>query len=301
MAFRLQRDEPIRGGIRRLAKAELESAFEALKGSRSPADDAIHEARKSVKKVRAILHLIDEDDGRRLNGCRKRLQAVSRTLSQVRDADAMVKILDKLRKRNPRALSGAVFARLRRRLLSHKRDMMRRAAGDGTWKKAARTLRKLRRSAKRWRPAHRQFAALAAGIADTYRRGRVAMRRAQTRGKAPDFHGWRKEIKALWYELRLLEGCGRRIQHDVAVLHHAETWLGDDHNIVVLCEGLSKDPSGWGSGSDLDKIQRASVRYQYALRKRTLATTHRLFERKPSAFVHSLEQAWTGWHVNRAG
>ena len=89
--------------------------------------DAIHEARKRVKKVRAILELIDDDGGSGLAHSEKRLRIVNRTLSTLRDADAMLSILTKLRSRNPRLFSEHTFALVRRRLLAHKRQAMKSA------------------------------------------------------------------------------------------------------------------------------------------------------------------------------
>ena len=110
-------------------------------------------------------------------------------------------------------------------------------------------------AAKRWSPAHRGFRALSPGIAVTHRQGRKAMARAQKRQDAPDFHEWRKQIKALWYALRLIEYSSRAIRRDVSVLHRAETWLGDEHNAVVLCAELSKDAAICGGPVALDRVQ----------------------------------------------
>src|SRR5437762_3155454 len=78
-----------------------EAAGEQLRPSRRPDDEAIHELRKSIKKVRAILQLIEDDEGARTGGSEKRLHRVSVMLSRLRDADAMMEILAKLMKRNP--------------------------------------------------------------------------------------------------------------------------------------------------------------------------------------------------------
>jgi CHAD domain-containing protein len=299
MAYRLRSNESLTHGLRRLARAELRSAADHMRQTDPPRDEAIHEARKSLKKVRAIVHLIEADNGRRLARSPTRLRDVGRTLSQLRDADAMVKMLTALRDKNPRLLSEHTFARIRRRLSSHKRDVMETAERDGAWKDVIGELRTLRRRAKRWRPAHRGFGALAAGIDLTYRRGRKAMERARTRERAEDFHEWRKEIKALWYELRLIEACDRNIRRDVAALHRAETWLGDDHNAVVLCEELSKDASICGM-IDVDRLRLAADQHQCRLRKKAITRMRRLYSRSPRAYLRRLERAWKKWQQHDA-
>src|SRR4051812_6805516 len=96
MAYRLRRDESVANGLRRLGRKEPGAAAVELRRTTPPADEAIHDARKSVKKARAILQVIDADDGSGLSGCRKRLRSVNRTLSALRDADAMIEVLTKL-------------------------------------------------------------------------------------------------------------------------------------------------------------------------------------------------------------
>src|SRR5438067_6120186 len=100
MAYRLRPDESVTRGLRRLATKQLESARDELRQGTPPSDEAIHEARKSIKKVRAILALIETDDGKGVGRSQKRLRAVGHTLSALRDADAMLGILTKLRSRN---------------------------------------------------------------------------------------------------------------------------------------------------------------------------------------------------------
>jgi CHAD domain-containing protein len=291
MAYRLRTEESVARGLRRLSRNELLSARDELRRTSPPHEEAIHEARKSVKKVRAIVELIEADEGRGLSKCQKRLRKVNSTLSQVRDADAMLEILTKLRNKNPHLFNEHTFARMRRRLSSHKQAAMKAAQDGGAWRKVDRQLRTLRQDSRRWRPTHRRFGALAAGIRVTYGRGRKAMARARKRQRAADFHEWRKQVKALWYQLRLIGGCSPAIRKDAAVLHRVETWLGDDHNVVVLCAELSKD----ASFCDLEGLRRAADRYQCDLRRKAIASTTPMYGRTPGKYLRRVERAWNAW------
>jgi CHAD domain-containing protein len=297
MAFRLRQHESIAHGLRRRAAKQLLVARDELRRKCPPPDEAIHEARKRIKKARAIADLIEADSGRGLNESQKRLRKVSRALSQLRDSDAMLEILAKLRDKNPHLFSEHAFARITRRLTLHKQAAMKAAQEEGRWEKVDRQLRKLRHAVKRWRPAHRHFGALAPGMRATYRRGRKAMARARTHQRAADFHKWRKQIKELWYQLRLVEGSSRAIRKNITVLHRAEAWLGDDHNVVVLCGELSKD----ASACDLEHLRSAAVRYQAGLRKKAVAATARIYASKPAAYVLRVKQAWNAWQRQHHG
>ena len=290
MAFQFRPGETIRRGLRRLATKELRSARRDLRAS-SPGDKEIHAARKRIKKVRAIAALLDADEGSGLKGCRKRLRRTNRRLSHLRDADAMLETLKMLRSRHPDLLREHAFARLQRRLISHKQKTLNAAHADGVWEKIDRDLRSLRRRAKGWQPTHRGFAALAAGLRSTHRQGRKAKVRAFERQRALDFHEWRKSMKALWYELRLLERCDAGIRNDVRTLHDAETLLGDDHNLVLLCAEISKD----ASLCDREELQRVVERDQADLRERAAARTERIYNQRPRRYLLRIKQAWRNW------
>jgi hypothetical protein len=220
------------------------------------------------------------------------VRKVSRMLSRLRDADAMLGILAKLRSKTPHAFDEHTFARVRRRLSSHKQILMKDARRDAVWESVDRELRKLRKKAQQWRPRHRQFGALAAGIRVSYRRGRKALARARKGQGAADFHEWRKQLKALWYQLRLVQRCGRGIGKDVRVLHQAETWLGDDHNVVVLCAELSKD----ASLCDVARLRQAADRYQCDLRRKAIANAAGIYRSRPAIYVRRIKHAWSAWH-----
>src|SRR5688572_16566936 len=177
MAFRLRAEESVAHGLQRLAKKNLRAALDEMARTSPPSDEAIHEARTRLKKARAILHTIQVDDGC-LNRDEKRLRKISRILSSLRDADAMEQVFVKLRDRDPQLFSEHTFARLKRQLQSHRREVMESAVRDRSWEEACRHLRKLRRAAKRWKPTHREFGALARALRTSHKDGRKAMARA---------------------------------------------------------------------------------------------------------------------------
>jgi CHAD domain-containing protein len=291
MAFQIRFDESVSQGLRRLAAKSLKTAREELRRRTPPSDKSIHEVRKIVKKVRAIVQAIEADGGRRTADGRKRLRRVNRVLSPLRDADAMLNMLATLKKRNPQLFTEHTFARVRRELSLRKRHAIT-AVDQRSWKKLDRDLRALRASAKRWRIAHHGFKALEPALRATYRRGRRALAKAQESQRAADFHEWRKQIKALWYELRLLQDGGGIIRRHIEALHRAETWLGDEHNVVVLCAELSKDATVCAGPLDADRLKLAADRYQCELRRKALATARSIYGRKSRQYVRAIERAW---------
>ena len=100
-AYRLLAREPVAAGIKRVLTAQADDAIAQLRGeSHSDSDEAIHEARKDVKKIRSALRLvrdaIGDDVWRREND---HYRDIARTLSSFRDAEILVEALDGLSER----------------------------------------------------------------------------------------------------------------------------------------------------------------------------------------------------------
>jgi CHAD domain-containing protein len=299
MSFRVRPTESIADGLRRLARQELRSISEHLDDAVAQRADAIHEIRKSVKKTRAILGILEADHGRKLVRSEKRLHAINRRLSALRDADAMLETLQVLRTRDRRIVNEQCFARVQRRLTAHSRAVKQSARRQQLWRRVGRGAREIRRDAGHWTPKHRQFGCLAPGIRLTHQRGAKAMTRARKSHAAGDFHELRKHVKALWYELRLLEDCSPRIRQDVEALRHAEEWLGADHDVVVLCDALSHGARA-EHRFDLERVRVAAARYQRQLRARTFASIRRVYSRSPRGYVNAVGGDWKKCHREAA-
>jgi CHAD domain-containing protein len=114
-SYRLQPDESAPDGIRRIARAQIDLAHEQLTG-RGERDigKAVHEARKTFKRVRALLRLARDELGdevyRRENAV---FRDAGRGLSGVRDAAVLVETLDDIRERYGDELPDGAFAGLR--------------------------------------------------------------------------------------------------------------------------------------------------------------------------------------------
>jgi hypothetical protein len=209
----------------------------------------------------------------------------------------MLETLQTLRARNRRIVNEPCFARVNRRLSSHKKSVMRTARREGIWRRISQSARKIRQDTEHWKPKHRQFGSLAAGIRLAHQRGRKAMARARTSQRAADFHAWRKQMKALCYELRLVEGSSRRIRGDVNALHRAEEWLGNEHNVDVLCDQLSKAVPEGENRIDLDRVRLAGDRYQCELRTKALASSKRIYARAPGQYADAVRREWRRRHT----
>src|SRR5258708_37043741 len=97
MAYRFEENETVSDAVRRIAGEELRSAAYQLSRRKSGnRDEAIHEARKSIKKTRALLKLMRMELGDCFDRDNIRLREIGQQLSEIRDAAAMLEVFEPL-------------------------------------------------------------------------------------------------------------------------------------------------------------------------------------------------------------
>ena len=297
MAFRFKAGESVSEGVKRVVLEELSSAAGGLSDDgQHKRRETIHEARKSIKKVRGVLKLVRPELGRIYREENTKLRDMGRQLSAFRDADAIIETFDAVLERYHEQLRADSLGSIRKMLEQTKRE--HEQAGDlgKLMATAARVLRATMKGVSQWPLKRDGFDALAGGLESTYRDGRAAMRLAESKNRAEHYHEWRKRAKDHWYHVRLLESLWTEVmQARENGLHDLETWLGDDHNLVVLCEQIASDPDRYGGEQDVKLFVALAAEHQKELREKSLSLGQRVYEEKPKAFVGNLEKLWDAW------
>ena len=114
------------------------------------------------------------------------------------------------------------------------------------------------------------------------------MKRARATGQSATLHRWRKELKTLWYQLRLARPLTTGVAPFIAELNRLETELGDDHNLVVLAATLRGCRDLPSMRVDIRHVDRLAARMRQPLRQRAFRLGGRLHVRKPDAFARWL-------------
>lgn len=294
MAYRLQPGESVREGLRRIAREELVTAADRLrKATTRTRDDAIHEARKSVKKVRALLRLMRGELGRTFEIENRRLRDLGRRLAVYRDATVMIETLDQLGSYARDEWSERALAAIRHGLVENKR---RQRLGDRMTNAMGRAQEELLAAADRlgrWRLVLDGPVALAPGMETAYRRGRAGLAAAHRHAQPRRCHDWRKRVKDHWYHLRLLENrWNAATRARERSLKELETLLGEHHNLEVLAERLAAE-AAWGRTPKEAEICREFIgKSQRELRRKALALGQQLYREPPELFRKHLAELW---------
>ena len=291
MAFRLKTGEAVSSDIRRIVLQQLDRATSELTAIGDPeSDQAIHDARRRVKKIRAIIRLVRPvlDKAHRAD---PQLRRVSKLLAPVADGQGVIDTLNVLLKRYRRELPRKTAAAIREGLIDRSRQIDSKAHKDGVLEKAQTTLREERRRVKRWRLSAEGFHALAPGLRASVRRARFAMMNACLRPTAQHHHTWRRHVKNHWFHVRLLGArCGYRLVPYQRQLEALDGILGEYHNLVLLHEVLVSDSTL--SQLEITRCLRIVQRYQAELRRQAQMLGIRIYSEKPRRFVRRVRELW---------
>src|SRR5262245_5933575 len=96
MSFRFKLDEPLAKGVSHIGLEQLARAEAAL-GNEKDTARGIHDARRCLKRLRALLRLVRPALAKKTYAAEmRRLRGIARMLSATRDAHVMRQTMDKL-------------------------------------------------------------------------------------------------------------------------------------------------------------------------------------------------------------
>jgi CHAD domain-containing protein len=286
MALHLKNGEKLGRGIQRIAKKEIDAVIEHLAQGRTEDEGrSLHEARKNLKKVRATLRLVREQLGENIyQRENQNFREAARALSPQRDAEVLVKTLNKLRRSRKKAGDNAGLDKLDRVLLGRHQQAFSKEDQKDEIEVA---LRAARHRAKNWPLKKFDWTDLLGGLEDSYRKARKALRLAEETGVDEDLHEWRKRVKDLWYQLRLVEpACSEAVGTLTKQMKVLSEYLGDDHDLMMLleamrCAGLAAD--------EVDFISEWIKGRRRKLQANAGELGGELFKEKPARFVRRIE------------
>jgi CHAD domain-containing protein len=293
MAFCFKRKQPVAKGIRRLGRNRVKQALACLADCRGP--EAIHCVRKEIKKARAVLQLarsrIRKKDYRRLN---KRLQKAAKHLATVRDAQVRCDAFEHLAVHSKGQLGTPLLRNLRAALQSNLRAERRRLLEGKTLGTVERILKRAASEFDALSLRGKGWQGLCPGVKRAYRRGCQAYCAAAQDPSPERLHEWRKRVKELWYQMRMLQPVWPEqldaVGNELEILGDN---LGDDRDLFLLQKSLQRRNDVVQSKNET--IEGLIKKRQSKLRHAALTLGARFYAEKPSAFTSRLGRYWQVW------
>ena len=301
MAFEVRRGESPRRAVRRMARRELKAARRAWNQPHRSLNHRAHDVRAALKKVRALIRLVEPGVGRAARKAERRLQRTAATLGPVRDARVMVSTFDSLvtaarLDRNPGAQG------VRDHLLENARSEAKRPRTRKALERVDAALRAAVRRVDEWTPRSGGWRVLADGLEACYRRARRAMRRAHLDATGETFHAWRRALKTHRHQMRALEPLWpRALDAQLDELGTLDTFLGQEHDLTVLEETVLEQRACFADERHCARLLAELERRREELRGQMLAPGARLFAEKPSAFRRRMHRYFDAFREEAPG
>jgi CHAD domain-containing protein len=302
MTAEIQRHAADARTVHRILCDHLDAAADTLE-ARPISDEAIHTARKSLKKARAVLRLLKDAiphaQFRRENLA---LRDAARPLSAARDARALIDSLEKLEKLYGPAARQAIPPAFRRALESEQRATRRKSlpATRSPTHPVVR-LQAIRKRVTVLRISAHGWEEIGTAFKRTYRNGRGAMKFARRTPTPECLHEWRKQSKHLWHQLQVLEPMSPGVIGELAdQAHRLADYLGDHHDLAVLREQVTSHENRFakpgGSGALLALIDRCEERLQ----EKAFLLGKRVYDEKPTAILKRFTGYRKRWRSSSA-
>ena len=289
MAYRLSFADDVASSVRRCAREQLADAVAQLEGAARDPVTAVHEARKDLKKTRALVRLVRPALGRRAYRAENdALRDVGLMLSGARDADVRVATARALAEHAAGRLPADVFDALGEALAAEA-DAGRAGGGtaDARFAPALEALRAAELRVEAWTLDEANWETPLAGIVRAYARGRAAFATARATPEPELLHAWRKRAKDLWYHQRLLAPAWPDVLGAQAEAAHAlSELLGDDHDLAVLLERLGDEAPPLAPAADARRpeLRELIAHRSEQLRAETVRLGLRVYAESPKAF-----------------
>jgi CHAD domain-containing protein len=277
MPFRIKGKERVDDAVRRIVDEQLAAARRSATDQHLPLDERVHAIRSRVKKARAALRLVRSAADRRLAAEDRDLRDLGRSLAPARDA----------------AVTRATLHALSRGHTNARPTDAQRAAEERDLRKALRRLEALRRHP--FRVPHGSRVAREA-FTRGYRKGRRLLRQLRPDSSGPRFHEWRKAVKRLALQARILRATAPELPRGLdGPLEQLPELLGELHDLWVLHARLEGRDGPAIDDAQLRAVLRRLRAASDAKREEALALGARVFGTKPRDVRDRLDAGWRAW------
>ncbi len=290
MTYRLMLQEPISHGVRRVGLEQIEIAETKLAGDDDVAA-AIHDTRRCLKRLRALLHLarpgLDETAYRREA---KQLAAIGKLLSRARDRHVMQQVLTKLE--HPGPLPKSTVVKMRRLVAASAVRNGEQAPSDGRDAALAR-LKRARKLFAGKAIEDLELEHVIDGLEITYRKARTAMRKAYAKPSDETFHAWRKTTQRHWRHMLLLSHAWpEALMARAGEAKELSRLLGEDHDYAILVAFAEKRGKSAVGAEDLASLMDLCRSRQQELRDLAKLRGDRLFAEGEESFKQRIALYW---------
>jgi len=282
MGYHIEKGESLATAFGRIAAEEIDLAM--AQSRRLHRGEAVHNARKALKRLRALLRSLRVAFPKKLFRAENRhIAATCRRISPLRDVHVQLRTLGKLK-----AAAGPAGDHIRRQLLRQQSSFIRRIPA---LRKTVRALLDVSRQSLASWPLRKATAEdLASGLKRIYKQGREAFKTARKSPTPGHLHAWRKKTKSLGYGLELIKNLGSgELSKMIRCSDILTVALGDDQDLFMVLRALDKEHRS-NPASDFDRLANRISLKRAKRQKRAFKLGEKVYGEKSGGFEKRLDR-----------
>jgi CHAD domain-containing protein len=304
MAYRLKLKEPLVKGVRRIAAEQLANAAARLQGDSDP-ESGIHEARKSLKRTRALLRLVRPGLGeQQFRKSKERLRDVARMLSAARDRDVVRAHLARMTQpESPIAKAKPLIAKAAERLRAALEHLPESGAADNgsrprtparNMAEALVEIEAVRGELAELGLHPASFETIVAGLTRSHRSGCKALALALANPDEEEaLHDLRKAAQAYWRQMILVQQAWPEVcLARAASAKQVADLLGHDHDVALLESVLAGPEAQTLTRAERGALTRYCTARHAELRKAALPKAQLLFAERSERLGERMRYLW---------
>jgi len=282
MGYHIEKGESLATAFGRIAAEEIDLAM--AQSRRLHRGEAVHNARKALKRLRALLRSLRVAFPKKLFRAENRhIAATCRRISPLRDVHVQLRTLGKLK-----AAASPAGDHIRRQLLRQQSSFIRRIPA---LRKTVRALLDVSRQSLASWPLRKATAEdLASGLKRIYKQGREAFKTARKSPTPGHLHAWRKKTKSLGYGLEMIKNLGSgelsKMIRSSDILTEA---LGDDQDLFMVLRALDKEHRS-NPASDFNRLANRISLKRAKRQKRAFKLGEKVYGEKSGGFEKRLDR-----------
>jgi CHAD domain-containing protein len=285
MSFRLKLREPLPEGVKRVFREQIDAALHLCQNPSKERGVTVHEVRKHLKKLRAAMRLAIGEVGKVCQADEDRcVRKIGRLISDLRDAQVRLQTFIELRDEAAKNARHQLFPRTEELLLLERESFS--AAFAGWQSQAIPQLEQVKAHLTNWPLEGLTWKQICGAVGKIYKRGQRGLAVTIDDPQPENFHAWRKRVKDIWYQLRILQPLNRvvleQIAHDAEVLGEL---LGREHDLDFLLMRLEKESGDQALAGELLQLQRLIGKRCGRLRRDALELGRRFYAEPSKAFA----------------
>ena len=292
--FIIYKHEPVIRAVRRIIRWQLKYALDVLRQGTNDPDRTVHEVRKTLKRIRAVLRLVRTEIGEeQYKQYNIHLRDTARKIAPLRDFAVTASTLKLVAAQSGHAFRNEINT-LSRELeadyietankLFKERNILGEVEDD---------ILKVSELPKQLVLEHKDFRLFYGGLAQVYGRGRERLRQTLRDPSVQNFHDLRKRVKYLWHIHQILRRSWPRMFNLMSkTLEETSEKLGNEHDLAILSQYVTNRYESVQKIEEFNPLLHYIDALRETLRTDILSLAFYLYAEKPADFTRRMQKYW---------